>query len=386
MSYSKLVSWEVYNFMVYSYAKCEFDDRGIITIKGYNDSGKSTMLLALTVLMFNLKPNQQVSFIKDDCDYFRIVAHFDDGVTILRDKYINGQSLYEMYKDDQVIFSTKNGKALTKVSAVPEPIEKYLGLIAHDGTCLNSRSCIDKQLLVQTTGSENYKLLNVILKSEELAVATQMLNDDKNRVLQDINSTESKLNSAKEIAGVGTSLTDELISSLESMDKDCDIYEQMINSIIGINNLQNSIDSIKIIPEISPVDCTQFDELLNIDKLIQALSKIQIYPELNQVDSQRLDLLQSIITILSELSTISELPKLSSINTEQLDMLISIWASFEEIKSLSNDLDEMQNRLMILDKEMNTCVIQMGEFGKKVIKCPNCGTVYDSDEEHVDVK
>ena len=267
--YSRLVSWEVYNFMAYSHAKCEFDERGIVTIKGYNDSGKSAMLQALNVLMFNIKANQQVGFIKDDCDYFRVVAYFDDGVTILRDKYINGQSLYEMYKDNEVIFSTKQGKALTRVSGVPEPIEQYLGLISHDGTCLNSRSCIEKQLLVQTTGSENYKLLNVILKSEELAVATQMLNDDKNKVLQDINSTDSKLQSAKELIGVGLDLSEDLILHLERLDKNCDDFDGMLSILKTVKGLSENISSIVISPQLDVVDCGQIDSLICIKNIIQ---------------------------------------------------------------------------------------------------------------------
>ena len=108
--YSKLVSWEVWNFMSLAHAKAEFDEKGIINFKGYNDSGKSAMLTALKVLMCNTNPQKQVGFIQDDKEYFRVLASFDDNVQILRDKYINGQSLYEMYKDGQCIFSTKQDR------------------------------------------------------------------------------------------------------------------------------------------------------------------------------------------------------------------------------------------------------------------------------------
>ena len=43
MGYSRLEFWEVWNFMSIEHGKCEFDERGIINIKGYNDSGKSAM-------------------------------------------------------------------------------------------------------------------------------------------------------------------------------------------------------------------------------------------------------------------------------------------------------------------------------------------------------
>ena len=164
--YSRLLWWTAENFMSIENGKCEFDERNIINLKGYKDSGKSAMLLALKVLLSNSHPTKQVDFIQDNKDYFRIIAYFDDGVMILRDKYINGQSLYEMYKDNQVIFSTKqkNG-ALSSVKGVPEPIQQYLGLITYEDAILNARACFEKQIGVQTTGSENYKMFNTVLKS-----------------------------------------------------------------------------------------------------------------------------------------------------------------------------------------------------------------------------
>lgn len=380
--YSRLVSWEVYNFMAYTHAKCEFDENGIVTIKGYNDSGKSAMLQALNVLMFNIKANQQVGFIKDECDYFRVVAYFDDGIAILRDKYINGQSLYEMYKDGEVIFSTKQGKALTRISGVPEPIEQYLGLISYDGTCLNSRSCIEKQLLVQTTGSENYKLLNVILKSEELAVANQMLNDDKNKMLQDINATDSRLQSAKELAGVGTLLKEDLLIHLERMDKNCDDFDSMMSVLSSINSLSENLHQIVITPQISAVDCGQIDSLMKVKSLINDLSSISTLPELKSLDSSNLDLLYSVKSILAELSTIPELPLLNSINTDKLDTLGRIIDMNNSLVSLNKDVDEVDSRLVSLSEEMKKCASQLQEFGKTVIKCPNCGTIYDEELGH----
>ena len=69
------------------HGKCEFDERNIINLKGYNDSGKSAMLNALKVALCNANPTKQVGFIQDDKDYFRVLVTFSDGVQILRDNY-----------------------------------------------------------------------------------------------------------------------------------------------------------------------------------------------------------------------------------------------------------------------------------------------------------
>lgn len=380
--YSRLVSWEVYNFMVYSYAKCEFDERGIITIKGYNDSGKSTMLQALNVLFFNSHPSMHINYIKDDCDYFRIMAHFDDGVSILRDKYINGQSLYEMYKDGTVIYSTRNGNTLTRVSKVPDPIEQYLGLISHDGTCLNSRSCIEKQLLVQTTGSENYKFFNVVLKSEEIAVASQMLNTDKNKLLQDINSTTYQLQTTKTMLGNGNLLTDELISELERADKLIDEYDVKLDCISSALGIADEVSAIQIPPDISQIDNERVSILSSINGIVNEIASIPTLPEVNQLDSSRLELLTRIMGVSNELSSIPVIPNIQGVSTDRFSSILDLILMLDSIETLDESTEDIDNKLVALDQEMKGYADQLRELGRTVIRCPNCGTVYDSDMEH----
>ena len=380
--YSRLVSWEVYNFMVYSYAKCEFDERGIITIKGYNDSGKSTMLQALNVLFFNSHPSMHINYIKDDCDYFRIMAHFDDGVSILRDKYINGQSLYEMYKDGEVIYSTRNGNTLTRVSKVPDPIEQYLGLISHDGTCLNSRSCIEKQLLVQTTGSENYKFFNVVLKSEEIAVASQMLNTDKNKLLQDINSTTYQLQTTKTMLGNGNLLTDELISELERADKLIDEYDVKLDCISSALGIADEVSAIQIPPDISQIDNERVSILSSINGIVNEIASIPTLPEVNQLDSSRLELLTRIMGVSNELSSIPVIPNIQGVSTDRFSSILDLSLMLDSIETLDESTEDIDNKLVALDQEMKGYADQLRELGRTVIRCPNCGTVYDSDIEH----
>ena len=104
---SKLLGWKVQNFMSIADAKVEFDESNIINFKGYNDSGKSAMLTALKVLLTNANPTKQVGFIQDGKDFFRIMAFFDDGVVILRDKYANGQSLMVLALIQEVVLRNR---------------------------------------------------------------------------------------------------------------------------------------------------------------------------------------------------------------------------------------------------------------------------------------
>ena len=42
----------------------------------------------------------------------------------------------------------------------------------------------------------------------------------------------------------------------------------------------------------------------------------------------------------------------------------------------------LPKRLHELEEEMKVCVSQMEQLGKTVIKCPNCGTIYDEELGH----
>ena len=111
--------------MSFKKAKVAFDETGIINIKGYNDSGKSAVLRGLVVCLMDMFRRNQAKFIRYGEEYFRIVVSFEDGVSILRDKYLNGQSLYEVYKNGECVFTTKQGNKLSKVDGVPKPIPDY---------------------------------------------------------------------------------------------------------------------------------------------------------------------------------------------------------------------------------------------------------------------
>ena len=195
---SKILGLELENFMSIKEAKLVFDETNILNLKGYNDSGKSAITRALDVLLFDSYKRAQKNFITHGEHYFRIKLHFDDGVTIVRDKYLNGSSLYEMYSEGQLIFSTKVGNTLTQVKDVPLEIREYLAMTeTSEGNYLNSQSIYDKQFLIQTTGSENVELLNGVLKLKETGLATTAIKNDINQLSSSINGLLADIESIK---------------------------------------------------------------------------------------------------------------------------------------------------------------------------------------------
>lgn len=379
--YSRLLWWSVENFMAIEKGKCEFDEKNIINLKGYNDSGKSAMLMALKVLLTNSYPTKQVEFIQDDKDYFRILACFDDGVMILRDKYANGQSLYEMYKDGQVIFSTKqkNG-ALASVKGVPEPIEQYLGLITYEDTVLNARACFEKQIGVQTTGSENYKMFNTVLKSEEIAVASTMLNNDKNKLISDINGVENDLRANKEFIAGKDKISSDVISYLKSHDNGLDTAELMEVHLTEIKNIKESLDGVVIYPEVSKI--SDLSELVNLLNLRDSLNNIVITPEVPTIDTSELSALSQIKSLSDDLSSIKSivLPEMKVIETNQLTALLGIQTLVNNIdevaKVIAEDEETLKNNALVLEELQE----KLKTLGVSYVRCPSCGNMFEPDK------
>lgn len=382
--YSRLIKWEVFNFMSIEHGECEFDERNIVNLKGYNDSGKSAMLRALDVLMSNMSPQKQVEFIQDDKDYFRIIAYFDDGVSILRDKYINGQSLYEMYKDGNVIYSTKVGNSLARVSEVPEPIRDYLGLIQYDNTVLNSRSCFEKQIGVQTTGAENYRMFNTVLKSEEIASAGTMLNNDKNKLLADINALDAELSANKNLVLLGANLTEGMINYLKEHDANADRSDVQISTLATIGQYQQQIQSLVIYPELKKVDYRQLQDLSNVQELKEKLDGIEITPALGVIDTTQLDTLMQIKALIDSLAAFEDYPELKILDTTRLATLEAIAALMQSIIECDATLEDLDNEIETVQNELDTLAKEMKSLGVNMVKCPSCGKVFDAEENHVD--
>ena len=376
---SKLVWWQAENFMSIEKGKCEFDERNIINLKGYNDSGKSAMLTALKVLMTNCNPTKQADFIQDNKDYFRVLAKFDDGVMILRDKYRTGQSLYELYKDDEKLFSTKldNG-ALSPVKEVPKPIADYLGLITYEDITINARACFEKQIGVQTTGSENYKMFNTILRSEELASASNMLNTDKNKLANELSSVTSSIDTYSQMIVGKDSLTKEHIEALKKLDAELDMYAKQQEVLSAIEQTKEAVANIRVNPMLEELSIDQLNVLVNLANLKAGLAQIKVTPALEEVSTEQLVMLSNIKAVKDAYAQVTVPPALDEMEITQLAMLDSIKTNLDTFNQVNTYLTNVDTQLEELTKQLSSLQEQV----KGYIKCPGCGLLFPQGENH----
>lgn len=380
--YSRILAVEVWNFMSIEHGRVEFDEQNIINLKGYNDSGKSGMLTALRVALLNSNPSKQASFIQDDKEYFRIVVYFDDGVQLLRDKYINGQSLYELHKDGQCIYSTKSGKTLTRVTDVPEPIAEYLGLVTFDGGALNARSCFEKQLGVQTTGAENYKMFNTVLKSEEIATAGALLNNDKNKLAADINAVDVEIQAQKTLIGDGDKITDNMLAWLKSHDSALDALIMETSKAAEIGMANELLKEVRVYPEVQSVDTAQLSALTAIAGVSSELASIRIAPDVPSVDGEQIAFLARVHDVSSQLAGIKIVPEVPSVAGEQLIALTGVMTVLNNIKSSSDELIAVEAHIAEAESELGHLQLEAANHGRKMVKCPNCGELFDPELMH----
>ena len=381
--YSKITSVEVVNFMVFEHARISFDERGIINLKGYNSSGKSTIEKAIAVCLMDAFKRKQPKFIRHGEDYFRVIVEFDDGVRIVRDKYLNGQSLYEMYKDGDLIFTTREGNRLTKIDGVPSVIEQYLGLITLESGCLNYQSRRDPLWLVETVGSENYYALNEVLKTESIARANTLLNSDKNALNSAIVELEGEL-SGVEVALESCSVaSEELLAVLSEREINIQRLLSRRDLIDSMVDTMNALEGIKVIPEVEKVKPDRMSAILEVQKKLLELENIKSVPKMEKLETEKLKVAQSLYSCSIELEKLQG--KCISENVEEVEYdrvqpISRLLKLIKELEGLSDKKKEILADEKEVHRKLKVVVSNAHERGIKFVKCDNCGSYMEVGE------
>lgn len=377
MEYSKITAWEVINFMSFEKARAEFDETGIVNFKGFNDSGKSAMLRALSVCLMDKYKSKQAKFIRDGSEYLRIVVYFDDGVSILRDKYINGQSLYEVYKGDTCIFTTKQGNKLTRIDGVPQKIADYLGLCVTDSVYLNYQTNEEKLPFVDTTGSENYQAFHEVLRMEEIYRASNMINVDKNELGSAITEIESELQRDEVLLEKCGDVTQELISELEVLDKESNITNDKNTKLNEINEYLTKVISFKEVPSIPKVSSDRLSNLIAISDIADKLASIKEVPKLTKVNEDRLKNIYELLNAVTHLEGLEDVPMIPKVDTTWVSKnndLLKVYEIYSKFIAVLNECSDVNSKLAGAKESLNTLLESAKEQGIELVKCVNCGS------------
>lgn len=385
---SKILGLELENFMSIKEAKLVFDETNILNLKGYNDSGKSAITRALDVLLFDSYKRAQKNFITHGEHYFRIKLHFDDGVTIVRDKYLNGSSLYEMYSEGQLIFSTKVGNTLTQVKDVPLEIREYLAMTeTSEGNYLNSQSIYDKQFLIQTTGSENVELLNGVLKLKETGLATTAIKNDINQLSSSINGLLADIESIKISLERYEDLDEGFILLLSDLDSKYDEVERKYNQLVEVGDLLSDMAELPLgIPDLPLIDGGLYASLLGVASSVGELAKIKDIPTVDVISYNSYVQLLKLAELQKSYKNVNTcILDIPLIDFGRLNMLKILGNSFKEFADISNTISSLTERSVELENESLQIQEYACENGISISKCDNCGALVQGIAGHVHV-
>lgn len=387
-TYSKIVGLELENFMAIESAKLVFDETNIINLKGYNDSGKSAIVRSLGVLLYNAHQRAQKNWIKHGAQYFRIKLHFDDGITIVRDKYLHGASLYEMYENGNLLFSTRVGSTLTQVKEVPLEIREYLAMTETSaGSYLNSQSIYDKQFLIQTSGSENVELLNGVLQLKETGIATTAIKNDINALNSSINGLIADIEAIKVSLQRYDGLDEGFLTLLSEYDSKYEEVEKVFNDYSHLLDLL--VERSKLVDDLPTLDVIDYSELQSLQSVLDSIIKVQNIvdvPSLPVIEQQSyLDLLK-----IRELQNsyenhkgiTFEVPIVDFSELNSLKNLYNEFQNFSEISGLCSSLAEEEDKVKLATAKIEAYA---QENGIAISKCDNCGALVQGVAGHVHV-
>lgn len=409
MDFSKITTVEVRNFMCFSHEIASYDETNILNFKGFNGMGKSAILKAVAVCLMNVYSHKQADFIKYGEDYFRVIISFDDGVKILRDKYINGQSLYEMYRDGELVYSTKVGNKLTRVTDVPDVIKNYLALIeiGNSGTgYLNFQTRKEPLWLTETTGSENYTSLNEILKSGEISRASALINSDKNELNSAITEIERDKQAVESNLMTARAFTPALLSALEEQEQKVKELSRRVSDFNEIVSIINELIGIRVAPEIELVSGTRYQSILSISSLLLEIESIEEIPNIETLEIEKLSKSEKLLSLCKKLEELKSIPKvngvsldrattiseilnlskqveslprtvgveLSTMNEGRYSAILQIAKEALDVKKVRQEYKQSIQEIGEVGGQLQQIVEDASKHGMKFIRCNNCGS------------
>lgn len=398
-----LLSIRFVNFMCLKDVTIDFVGSHIISLCGYNDSGKSAIIRGLEIFFYDAYSTKQNKYIRTDEDEFQIVGIFSDGVRICKIKYATGQSVWEFWQGDKLLYTnrTQNGKGIVAVTGVPDVIAKYFNVQKDDitGEMLNIRRVTDKLFLLDTTGGENYKALNSLSQAECLAIASMRLTESINKALT--NSLKYKsaydmhVSERREHAVLipPEDVEEQLKANINTLKSDICRYRD----ILGVCTQRNEVESYNTWGELEPYDPTRFTMITEIKNAKSVMDEV-IQPELKILDLDRVPLLTEIMTAREDCAKPVQ-PEVGVVDLERINLLIALFEASKEkmigvqpecqiidyrqlsdIKDVCkayNDYWTVENEVNQLDAKIveaeRTLAIEAKANNCKI--CPNCHTV-----------
>jgi len=368
-NYSNIKAIEIQDFRNLGHVKIDFTQSNIICLKGGNEAGKSSVVLALKSLGSMLNTKQYKEYIRTGTDAWTVMVYTMDNKAVYRKKTAKGQSygIYQICEIDgkehyELVWSIDK----LDENAVPKEVQDILGLTTEPetGELLNIRTYEDKMLFVDTSGGVNYKVMYNALKIDNLSKAIKVGTVEAKNYKGDIDKYTTSIDTCKdEIRKVRLVDIKSLFKIRDRIRKEKDLVENTTQAKSIKHQVEAESSAIKALDDASNLEIISESEFTNLQKVLTLASTLKREKEevsainqvfsLEEIDESLKEKCDKAIKLLYEV-THSDRPALVATLSAPIvqDTEIKVLENIEEaieLKSFiqNNDKPELLNTLSI---------------------------------------
>lgn len=363
----KFKNIRVKNFQSLKDLSVDFNEKGIFRFTGYNNSGKSAFLKAISTLMRNASNNTYKRFLRDEETTFEITSEDFDGNTVTLSR--GAIDFYEWTIDG------KQGRMDKTQGKVPLEVQEYFNLYEENEKtkeCLNIRLPREVLLYVDTSGGDNAMMLQKALGTEEYMLAIKKVDKKGREINKEIKLVEKYLD--KEVEKLDTVKQDLITKeyNLEEIERYEGTLRKDYEELQKVSSLvESTVEYAKTDKELKEKkNVLEGLEIENIQKDIKELKKIsdvvkkkeeeeELERKLNEkrdvFDGLDVDGIKESIEVSKKISEVIEMAK-SKVRSEKI-------------------IQQRKSKLEIVEKEIE-------DFREELGVCPLCKTELTEGHEH----
>lgn len=422
--YADIFSVRVTNFMSYKDSTVTFDREGdtrnILKFEGRNDTGKSAFSLAALLVLTNAYYTEHKNYIRSGEEFFRVVLTFVDGVVVVYEKNISGASFYDMYvrEGDQVnatpifrresetgiarafdvvqnatrLFSTRfEGEAsedfyfAKSVKEVPYRLQQYFGMLStSDGLSVNYADANSPKLGVNTTGSENAKILNEVLQARSLTLANERANRHVLDTQAQLASQRELFNVLKEETQRYAQVSQELVSAVGvEREHAMSVQErwQVSSSVAEVVSRAVQVQVLPMVPSVGEGVQHQVSMLASVQQVVQSAVSAVTVPQVPVVDADAVRQMQDsaqVVSFLKQVQGVPVFPPVPQVQFQDVQALEQVSVAVRLCESAAQQVsvrDRTQGEFEQVQQQVSAVVDSLRGDGFTVSRCGNCGSV-----------
>lgn len=418
-NYKQLTSISIKDFRNLGDVNIDFTKSPIVCLKGGNEAGKSSVVIALKTLGSNLSSRQYKEYIRTGTDGWVVMLYTDDGTAVYRKKTATKQ-VYGMYK-------LINGKyelvwSIDKLdeNAVPTEVQSVVGFTTEPETkeLLNVRTYEDQMLFVETSGGSNYKVMYNALKIDNLTKAIKAGNGESKTYRQEVEQAENSVVTCKEqLRKIRTIDISALLKIRERLQKESSVVkllekavssqrlirsaelelkaimeidklpkideylysklDNIYNTYINIKTVEGRQESLEMLRKLSVVDITILEKLEKCCSLKYSLDKlnVNIYSDIDKCKLVELNSYEKMQQAISLMESYNKNYKLLSIynKNEVNDINENIYLLFDKLQQTMCDLNTANQQYIQMKSVIDNFYNQLRLQNIPFEVCPNCG-------------